>query len=222
MKNIKSAYIVTAIVLVGMLSNYVAWFFIYRNSGWDPSHNTNISIGWTLWLIPVLAAIIIPARNFRRTVNLGGKRDNFFWGSLTIYALLAGTISIAVIVLDSVESFLVGNFNLGIVWTSAFVFGWGGYGIVAVFFQQFAFLFLFSAFVHTLSAIQDKWYGWVADVLVIAIISVFSPIAPLRAALVWFFNAILFESPILQIPFCMLLALAIYALNKPILARKAI
>jgi hypothetical protein len=223
MRNIKPAYIITPVVLGGMILNYIIGIIIFASGGgWDMSENSNISSAWMLWLLPILAAILIPTRNFRRTMNLGGKRDTFFWGSLTIYALFAGIVSVAVIVLDSIESFVVAEMNFGILWTSANVFGWSDYGVISAFFQQFAFLFLVAAFVHTLAAMQDKWHGWVADVLIIAIIAVFTPIAPLRAALAWFFNLILFESPFLQIPICMLLAMAVFALNKPILARKAI
>jgi hypothetical protein len=103
------------------------------------------------------------------------------------------------------------------------VFGWINNGIVVAFFQQFAFLLLFAAFVHTLTAMQDKWYGWVADVLIIVIISVFTPIAPLRASLAWFFNLIIFHSnAFLQIAACLILAFVIYSFNRFIFARKAI
>jgi hypothetical protein len=85
--------------------------------------------------------------------------------------------------------------------------------------------FLKGCFVTYLimTAAQDKWYGWVADVLIVAIISVFTPIEPLRASLVWFFNLIIFHSnTFLQIAAYLILATAIYSLNKLILARKAI
>jgi hypothetical protein len=102
-------------------------------------------------------------------------------------------------------------------------FGWLNNGVVVAFFQQFAFLFLFAIFVHTLVAVQDKWYGWVADVLIVAIISVFMLIAPLRVSLVWFLNLIIFNSnTFLQIAVCLVLATAIYSLNKLIFVRKAI
>jgi hypothetical protein len=102
-------------------------------------------------------------------------------------------------------------------------FGWHNNGVIVAFLRQFAFLFLLATFVHTLTAIQDKLYGWVTDVLIVAIISVFTTIAPLRASLVWFLNLIIFHpNAFLQIAACLILATAIYSLNKLILARKAI
>ena len=220
-RSLKTAYIITAITLIGMSSNYSVNIIIASN-GPNMAENYNISMGWVLWLLPVLASILIPARGFRRVMNLGGKRDFFHFGSLMVYAILACVISVAVVIMDFVEVRIVENLNWGGIFTSGNVFGWANYGVAVLLLQQFAFLFMFTAFVHTLTAIQDKWYGWVADVIIIAIISVFSPIAPLRASLAWFFRIILFEKPLIQIPACMVLALGIYSLNRIIFARKAI
>jgi hypothetical protein len=222
LKNIRAAYIVTAVVFGAMVINYIITINIIVGGGMDVSDNYNVSTGWMLWLFPALAAVLIPARNFLRTMNLGGKRDNFFWGSLSIYALTSAIVSVAVIILDFAEYAVIERFNWGGIFTAANVFGWGEYGIIAVFFQQLVFLFLLTAFVHTLTAIQDKWYGWAVDITIVAIISVFTPIAPLRSTLVWFFQIILFSEPLIQIPACIILALAIYSFNKVIFARKAI
>lgn len=222
LRNIKPAYIITIIVVGAMIVNYIINISITVSSGWDLSDNYNVSSGWMLWLFPLMAAILIPSKNFRRTINLGGKRDNFFWGSLTIYILVSAIVPIAVFLLDFAELFITDRFGWGGVFTASNVFGWGDHGIIAAFFQQFAFLLMFTVFVHTLTAAQDKWYGWAADIIIVAIISVFTPIAPLRAALGWFFRLIIFNPPLLQIPACLLLTIVIYALNKAIFARKAI
>jgi hypothetical protein len=193
------------------------------------NNNMEISVGNYLWLLLVMAAIFIPAKNFRRIINLGGKRGNFFWGSLVTYAILACAVSLVNVVFNYGFDRLFEaspNFDrsyFGGVINLTEVFGWTRYGAVVAFLQQFAFLFLFAVFVHTLTASQDKWYGWAADVASVAIISVFTPIAPLRAALVWFFRAILFHpNALFQIIFCLVLAAAIYSLNRPIFSRKAI
>ena len=222
LKNIKSAYAVTAIAFGAMAINYIITISIMAGGGLDLSETYNVSKGWMLWLFPALAAVLIPAKNFKRTINLGGRRDSFFWGSLAIYAILSAIVSIAVILLDFVEYNITEYFSWGGVFTASNVFGWGEHGIIAMYFQQFAFLFLFTTFAHTLTAIQDKWYGWAVDIAVVAVIAVFTPIAPLRATLVWFFRIILFNEPLIQIPACMILAMTVYTLNKAIFARKAI
>ena len=222
LKNIVVPYWVTGITALLILVQTIIDMLLINN-------NMEISVGCYLWLLPVMAAIFIPAKNFRRIVNLGGKRGNFFWGSLVTYAILACIVSLSNVVCNYGFDLLIEaspNFDreyFGGVINLIEVFGWTRNGPVVAFIQQFAFLFLFSVFVHTLTAAQDKWYGWAADILIVAIISVFTPIKPLRDAEAWFFNLILFHpNAFLQITACLLLAAGIYLLNKPVLARKAI
>ena len=222
LKNISVPYWVTGIIVLLMLAQTIVDSLFIKN-------NSEISVGCFLWLLPVMAAIFIPAENFRRIVNLGGKRRNFFWGSLMTYAILACVVSLVNVLFNYAFDRLMeasGNFDpgfLGGVANLIEVFGWTRHGAVVAFLRQFAFLFLFSVFVHTLTAAQGKWYGWAADVLIVAIISVFTPIKPLRDAEAWFFNLILFHpNALLQITACMFLAAGIYSLNRPIFSRKAI
>ena len=182
-----------------------------------------------LWLLPVMVGIAIPAYNFRRIINLGGKREAFFWGSLLTYMIIAAGVSLLVTLSNfTIEPLLERHSYydpafLGGIANLTEVFGWAERGPVVTFFQQFAFLLLFSAFVHTLTSIQGKWYGWVTNVALVAIIAVFIPIAPLRAVLVWFFTMILFHhNALVQILACLVLAAGIYATSKPVLARRAV
>jgi hypothetical protein len=69
---------------------------------------------------------------------------------------------------------------------------------------------------------QTAWYGWVADVILIAVISVFTPIAPLRAAEAWFFHLIIFSTPVVQILVSLVGAAVLYAISLPILNHKRI
>jgi len=222
LKNLDAPYLVTGITAFLMVVQTIIDMLIINN-------NSEISIGCYLWLLPVMAAIFIPAKNFPRIINLGGKRENYFWGSLMTYAILACVVSLVNVLFHYAIDPLIetsGNFDasfLGGIANLIEVYGWNRYGPVVAFLQQFAFLFLFSVFVHTLTAAQGKWYGWAADALIIGIIAVFTPIKPLRDAEAWFFNLIIFHpNVLLQIAACMVLAMGIYMLNKPIFSRKAI
>ncbi|MCL2470412.1 MAG: hypothetical protein FWF25_01535 [Propionibacteriaceae bacterium] len=222
MKNIHAAYIATAVVFLALVSQYVV-NAILAAQGMDISTSYMVSVAWAFWLLIPLTAILVPARNFNRIINLGGKRNPFFWGSLMLNAVMAGAVSLVTILIGYVvDPAIVKSGALGGVFVIQDIFGWGAYGPVVAFLQQFAFLFLFGSFVHTLSAAHSKWYGLVADVVIIAIISVFTPIAPLRGALVWFFHTVLFASAPWQILTCLVLGVVIYAINKPLLAAKAI
>ena len=226
-RNIKTAYVIMAIVLGCILVQDVVMLFIgmARGAGYyGIEGNMTVSFGNYLFLLVILSAIFIPSMNFRKIMNLGGKRVDFFQGCAVTYAIMAAAVSLVCVILYyTYDRFVVSLLYNGGTMDVLYWFGWIGNGVVVAFIQQFAFLLLFSVFLHTLVAAQDKWYGWAADVLIVAIISVFTPIAPLRASLVWFFNLIIFNSSaILQIASCLILAIAVYALNRPILARKAI
>jgi hypothetical protein len=239
LKNIKVPYFVTSLIFAIIFIQAVIYAIIAsvtRNAG----DQLNISSGNYIWLLVMLAAIFIPIKNFRRIVNLGGKRETFFWGSLANYAILAGAVSLFNTLFYYVfESFLIskGNhvgFEAYMRDTSLMdnhyvtvnlieLFGWSGHGVFFAIIQQFAFLFLLAVVIHTITAAQDKWYGWVTDLVIATILGVFIPIAPLRSILITFFYLIIFNTnAFMQILICLLLAVAIYMLNKPIFARKSI
>lgn len=239
LKNIKTPYFVTGLIFSILFVQSIVYTIIAVSSK-SAGEQLQISSADYLWLLIIMAAIYIPTKNFRRIINLGGKRDGFFWGSLACYATLAAAVTITTTFLyNTYERLLIGTgYFIGFetflqnpalmdnhyVSVSLIeVFGWLGNGAVIAFFQQFAFLFLLATVVHTFTAMQDKWYGWVTDAIIAAILGIFIPIAPLRVWLLGFFNLIIFNSnAFVQIAACILLAIAVYSLSKPIFARKAI
>ncbi|MDR1263895.1 MAG: hypothetical protein LBK46_10505 [Oscillospiraceae bacterium] len=221
-KNIKTAYFITGLLLVMMIAQIIV-DVVLAMMGEYLVENVGISLGWFLWAAVALAAVLIPAKNFKRVANLGGKRDGFRRGSLAVYAALSGGTALAsAVVYYALDRTMFQDGKYGYMLSAPDIFGWAAHGAAAVFFQQFAFLLLLAMFIHTLTSIQDKWYGWAADTALVTVISVFTPIAPLRAVLARFFRAILFAPPALQIASCLILAAALYALSKPIYAKKVV
>ena len=223
-KNIKLAYIITAVIIGVVLIQDIVFTVLLR-FGIELGGEDNMTVGFGnyLYLIILLGAVFIPTLNFRKIMNLGGKRKDFFWGCAANYIIMAAVISLAGIILHyTYDKYMIDFLYRGGTLNVLYWFGWVDNGPVLAFFQQFAFLFLVATVIHTLTAMQDKWYGWITDIVIIAIISVFTPIAPLRAALIWFFYMIIFSNAFVQIASCLILGSAVYALNKIILARKAI
>ena len=239
LKNIKTPYFVTVLIFSIVFVQSIVYTIIAIASK-SAGEQLQISSGNYFWLLIIMAAIFIPTKNFSRIINLGGKREGFLWGSLSCYAVLAGAVAI-------VNTFLYYTYERLLISTGYYsgyeefkqntaimdnhyisvnlieVFGWIRNGVVIALVQQFAFLFLLATVTHTLTAMQDKWYGWVTDAIIAAILGTFIPIAPLRAWLIKFFNLILFNSnAFMQIAACMLFAIAVYGLSKLILVRKAI
>ena len=239
LKNIKTPYFVTGLIFAIIFVQIIVYTIVAVVRG-IAGEQLQVSSGSYFWLLIIMAAIFIPTRNFRRIVNLGGKRDDFFWGSLSCYAILAGAVTLAnSFFYYTYEHFL--NSTGYYVGYDAFmqnpalmdkyyisvnvmeVFGWYKNGTVIAFIQQFAFLFLLASIVHTLTAIQDKWYGWMTDVIIAGLLGIFIPIAPLRAWLLGLFDLVIFnDNPFMQIAACIMLAIVIYSLSKRIFARKVI
>jgi len=226
LRNIKVPYFVTMLYFGFMLIQNVAQLAIAR-SGVDMSTNGEVSAGNSFYVLIVLAAIFIPAVNYSRIITLGGKRHYFLCGSLVTYGLLAIAASLANtayhVVYDRyviAAGYFDPNLFSGGVGNLMVVFGWTSHGIVVVFLQQTAFMFLLAVVVHTVTAIQGKWYGWVANALIVAIIALLVSTAGPSPALLAL--AILHHNALLQIISCLVLAFALYALSKPIFARKAI
>jgi hypothetical protein len=244
LRNIRAAYIITIIGIAALASNYIV-NAITGTRAYETGNISYLSMSWALWLLPVFAAIFIPAKCFQRTVNLGAKRRDFFWSSLTVYVCIAAAVALVGMILTycienpyliphpahagatpmPLMDMTVGSSGPHAADASVGapdVFGWISHGLIAAFFQQFSFLLLFSVFVHTLVAAQGKWYGWAADCVLIAIVSVFPAVDALRPAIQGFFHTILFAAPHIQIPVCLVLAAAIYALSKLVIQRKAV
>ena len=223
-RNMKLAFLFTTIVFFAVIIQDVVFIILDAAGVYSGNDgNTTVGIGNYLFLIVLFGAIFIPSRNFRRMMNLGGKRADFFKGCALGYVILAAAVSLAGIILYyTYERYVTLSYYGGGSLNVLDVFGWMDNGPVVAFIQQFAFLLLLASVIHTLTAAQDKWYGWAADVIIVAIISVFTPIAPLRAVLTSFFHLILFSSALPQIASCVIIAAAVYMLNTPIFARRTI
>lgn len=228
LRNSRMAYFVAAITILAQLPQILVSMIISWSSG-ASSDNSGLSIGNILWIAPVIAAIVIPIRHFRKTVNLGGKRDNFLIGSLMVYTIFAFAGALANTVIHyTLDRLIQGSGVFGEdlfrgVMNVVEVFGWTGNGIIIAFLQQFAFLFFALTVIHTLVAMQDSLYGWVTDAVIAAVLGIMIPIAPLRTVLAAFFSITIFNAnALIQIFAFLILGLAVYSLNKPIFARKPI
>ncbi len=209
------AYLVAILCFLSSLIQSFVYFLIDQEGASQTGEGNN------LLLALILAAILIPAVNFRKIINLNGKKVDFFWASLINYAILAGIISLTVTTLNLTIDNILGT-RVEIL-DIINIFGWTNNGLLFTFLRQFAFYMLLAVTIHTLTAIQTFWWGWVTDLILVAIISVFTPIEMLRKLLVAFFNVIIFNpNPIPHIAVCVALAAVIYSLNIPILSRKKI
>ncbi len=214
----KTTWIGYLVALLSFASTFIQVLIRYLTN--TPDGGTT-SAGNNLLLILILSAILIPAVNFKKIMHLNGKKIDFFWGCILNYIILSAVLSLIILVLNKT----VDNTMSSVVdiWDIVDIFGWTNNGLLLAFARQFSFYLLLAVTIHTLTAIQTFWWGWVIDLVIAAIISVFTPIAMLRQLLVDFFNVIIFNPhPVAHIAVCLSLAIVIYSFNISILSRKKI
>jgi hypothetical protein len=181
-----------------------------------------VSAGNTLVILPIIAAILIPAINYKKIINLGGKRHDFFKSALFIYILLSVLVTLINLLIYYTADISYpadyddGGFHYGYSYTIIEVIGFFRRSVIVEFIQMLTLLFSITAFTHTLTSIQGhgKWYVWLTTPALIIIVAAII-VAPTTLISI-------FQNALPQIIICLLLAVVIYALSKPALERKEI
>lgn len=205
-------YLVTLISVLVAASNYILAY------GFDVN-NHFVSAGNYFYQICLIAPIFLASINYSKLMNIGVMKKTYLIGCILNYVVFAvGTSFLNIVCYYLVDSKL--STEKEPIYNMIEIFGWDT-NVFTAFFCQFAFLILLQSVVHTLTFMQTKWYGIMADVLIVAIISVFTPIKALRQAEVFFFDMIIFIKPaILQIVICLGLSVLILLSNLYYLKRR--
>lgn len=199
------AYLVAGICFVAMIADFILDYTV------NTIGDSTVAAYCTLYLVCILAPIFIASVNYTKMMNIGVKKKTYFGGCMINYVMFAAVISL----FGVLEHYLIDPVLSAhkTIYGLIPVFGWDT-SVFGAFFSQFSFLLLVEAVIHTLVFMQAKWYGWVADVLIVAIISVFTPIPALREAEIFFFNFTIFRQPaIIHIAVCLVLSSFIYLTN---------
>ena len=147
-----------------------------------------LSNGNYTWLLAVMTPFFFVFYDFKKLMHLGASKKDFYLGALISYGILALLISL----INTGVRLLIDPLNqTQTVINLMDVCGWTENGVLAAGFQQMCFLLLAMIFLHVLLSMQAHWYGWLTDVLLAAVICVFTPIAPLRGILAGFFRLIM-------------------------------
>ena len=179
-----------------------------------------LSNGNYTWLLAVMTPFFFVFYDFRKLMYLGASKKDFYLGSLMGYGILALLISLV----NTGVHLLIDPLNRAQrVVNLMDVCGWMENGALVAFLQQAVFLFLVMIFLHVLLSMQPHWYGWVTDAVLVAIICVFTPIAPLRGLLAGFFGVVMLNAnaPV-HIAVCLALSAALAAAGLAVLKRKTL
>ena len=198
------SYILTAIVVLCATS----------------SGDVVLSNGNYTWLLAVLSPFFFVFYDFTKLMHLGASKKDYWIGCLISYGLLAFGISLV----NTVIHLLIDPIDPAqTVINLMDVCRWTENGIVIAGFQQMFFLLLAMVFLHVLLSMQTHWYGWLTDAILVAIICIFTPIAPLRGILSGLFQLIMLNgSAPVHIGICLLLSAALSLAGLVVLKRKAL
>lgn len=179
-----------------------------------------LSNGNYAWLLAVMTPFFFVFYDYTKLMHLGTSKKDYFLGSLASYGLMALLVSLA----NTGIRVLIDPLNpTQTVINMMDLCGWTDNGIFAAFLQQTVFLLLTMIFLHVLLWMQPYWYGWLTDGVLVAIICIFTPIAPLRHILAGFFKVIMFNgNALLHIGICLLLSAALSIIGLAVLKRKTL
>ena len=179
-----------------------------------------LSNGNYTWLLAVLTPFFFVFYDFSKLMHLGASKKDYFLGCLISYGFLAFCISL----INTIIHLLIDPiYSAQTVINLMDVCKWTENGMIVAALQQMFFLLLVMIFLHVLLSMQAYWYGWLTDAVLVAIICVFTPIAPLRAILAGFFQIIMLNgNAVLHICICLLLSSALSLGGLAVLKRKSL
>lgn len=179
-----------------------------------------LSNGNYIWLIAGMTPFFFVFYDYTKLMHLGTSKKDYFFGCLISYVFLAFCISL----FNTVIHLLIDPvYPAQTVINMMDVCKWTENGIIIAGLQQMFFLLLVMIFLHVLLSMQPHWYGWLTDSVLVAIICIFTPIAPLRFILSGFFQIIMLNSnAVLHIGICLLLSAALSFAGLLVLKRKTL
>ena len=184
------------------------------------SGETVLSNGNYTWLLAVMAPFFFVFYDFSKLMHLGASKKDYFTGCLISYGFLAFCTSLVNTVIHlAIDPIYPAQTVINMM----DVCRWTENGIFVAAIQQMLFLLLAMIFLHVLLSMQAHWYGWLTDAVLVAIICIFTPIAPLRSVLSGFFRLIMLNgNAILHIGICLLLSAALSLAGLVVLKRKTL
>lgn len=179
-----------------------------------------LSNGNYTWLVAALTPFFFVFYDFSKLMHLGASKKDYFLGCLISYGTLALCISL---VNTAIHQWIDPAYSARTVINLMDVCHWTENGILMAALQQMCFLLLVMVFLHVLLSMQAHWYGWLTDAVLVAVICIFTPIAPLRAVMAGFFQAIMLNGNALpHIAICLALSAALSLAGLAVLKRKTL
>jgi hypothetical protein len=162
----------------------------------DNGENKQVSAANLLTVFLLFIGSVLPAGLFRRVMNLGATRKEYYAGMLLVYALWSAIFAMLNIIWLQIEIGFIRNYEN--TFNILEIFGWSQFGIVGMFVYQFGAYLLLISLLNLLFSGLRHVLGWVVWVVFIAAIPIFTSIPSLRHTLADGLQALLFNDSLLQ------------------------
>lgn len=184
-------YIVLGLMAVGMVTSVI----LDLTMGSNRNHHVSVGNVFTLYLL--LMAVVLPLHYFKRILNIGATRTEYFVGLLSIYSFWAAVNAVFNTLWLQLEislTYIRANNYINILE----VFHWDQFGIMGMVIYQFGIYMLLLSIVNLLFSGMWNYIGWFLWVILIAAISIGTSISFLRGYVADFFQYLLFNPSLLQ------------------------
>ncbi|SDL85373.1 hypothetical protein [Paenibacillus jilunlii] len=182
-------YVILGVVAVSVLANIIVSLSV------GIRENSQVSAANLFTVFLVFVGSILPVQLFRRVVNLGATRKDYYYGILVVYVLCAAFFAVLNTVWFELEVSIIRSHES--TYNILEIFGWSQFGIAGMLIYQFgAYLMLLSLLSLLFSGMRHI-VGWIIWVIILAAIPVFTSIAPLRHKLANGLMVLLFNDSLL-------------------------
>jgi hypothetical protein len=187
-------YIISIVgfVAVGLLANFIVFLAIGSND-----ESSDVSIGNILTIFLIIAPIVLPVGFFRKIINLGATRKEYYTGLIVIYTSGAAFFAILnIISLKLLDNGLLQDYSA--YFNILEIFHWDQFGIVGMFFYEFAVYMLLVSFINMMFSGIRSHIGLSLWVIFIAAIPISTSIASYRHKLADGLQTLLFNDSLLE------------------------
>ncbi|MDF2670608.1 MAG: hypothetical protein K0R67_2914 [Paenibacillus sp.] len=195
---LKAAYLQLRIYMLYILGftflSFLANFIVYLSI--DDSENVQVSLGNMATIFLIFMAAILPLRFFRRMVNLGATRQEYYKGILVFYTAAAAVFSVFNLLFYKFESEVIREYQQ--TFNILEIFHWNQFGLLGMLVYQFGAYMLLISLLNLLFSGIRHYVGWILWVVLIAAIPIGTSIASYRHKVADGFTALLFNDSLWQ------------------------
>lgn len=182
--------------LLGLMAIGVLANLIVSLAMGDNNENTQVSLANLLNVFLILAGSVLPVGLYKKAMNLGATRKDYYFAILLFYFLLSAIFALINVIWLQLEINLIRDYAKS--FNILEIFGWDRFGIVGMFVYQFGAYLLLVSLLNLLFSGLRHAAGWAMWVFFIAAIPIFTSIPSLRHILGQGLLTLLFNDSLLK------------------------